>query len=226
MQYINTTFPHPDHVLHNKGTSGWSAAAFKYIIRFQPEPDLVIMEHAVNLWKKEAVLDLMSRVMRRKKNPAVLMVNHHIWQNFTNARNKPTWPGSFKEAKALWGSPSASTIEEEAAGIAREFGVGSISVFHALRPLLLGATWPPPRPLHRPFQNQFREDGVHYNLFMTMQIYTADLMIEWLRTANYKQELLSSHRVDVVPSKTKVGDAVVIFDWAAGAQASLVMGKN
>ena len=173
------------------------------------------MENAVNKWNRNGTLALLSKAMSLEGSPAVLMLNHHLeWGT------RGQWPDSHESAVARWGATNSSAIEDEAAEIAREYGAGSVSVFHALRPLLLDSTWPPPRPLHRPFKDQFRADGVHFNLFMTMPIYTADLVIEWLRTAAFNPEALSTHHgsSERKPPKGEVGDAVAIFEFAQGAQ--------
>ena len=174
------------------------------------------MENAANNWERSGFLALLFGAMRFEGNPAVLMLNHHLdW-------GKPDqWPDSHESAVARWGATNASAIEDEIAEIAREYGAGSVSVFHALRPLLLDPTWPPPKPLHRPFKDQFRVDGVHFNLFMTMPIYTGDLMIEWLRTAVFDRKALSTRgSSEKGPPKDEgeAGEAVATFEFAQDAQ--------
>ena len=229
MQYVNTTFPNPGHVLKNHGKSGATGVEFlscpnEFML---PEADLVIMDHAINFWEARVVESLLGYVMNTPKAPAVLLLNLHNWRG--HGVPKERWPKSAEEVQTKYGVPEAHRIEDEAASLASKWGLSAVSVYNFMYPLMNG-TFPLPSPF---WPLPLDRLGTHCSYVRAVDmkpysIYIGDLMIHWFRNVVSSPGRLTGITetlgLDNAPELKNV--VVSCFTWGATGRRPIVVGNN
>ena len=230
MNYVNVTYPHRDHTLHNNavGAAGASRPLSCPAMFLREDADLVIMDHAVNSWHTPDVKALLALVMRLPKKPAVVLLNMHFWggKPILRIRAWNLWMPATREAlQEQWKTPGPDeTNELKAEALAAEYGLGSVSYYRALIPLITGGDWPPPAAIW-PLERHFT-DNVHWEKENSwMSIYNGDALIGWLRKAAAPgpgKTDLSGHGMDAMPPVNPSRGVLACFGWPSnGPQQQL-----
>ena len=148
LRAVNQLHPAAAHTLQNGGVPGTGPTYMEHCVHdhLPPQPDLILLEYAVNTDRNPAAFErLLRTILLLPRSPALMVVNAHRWRAIrphdgrTDKCWHPKWPLDMVHNKTQWAaqrwgsSDEALNADEEAiAALCKHYGVPLVSMRGAL----------------------------------------------------------------------------------------------